>query len=195
MMFNRIIKRVNAIMLSVMIFLMITLYVAPVGANSKIQELERKSADLSLLDQQLEDRMQQAQNLRSELREQQNMLSAEIQVLIRNFKVNTLQQAQQHLRIRYNMTLLGMVLSYIRELDEKMAFYQAGRDRLGYLRQLAEDDKRMISALNDLKIDALTTQISLVINSYLPEAHIIQIDPKNIKPLSAQQVWERINKG
>ena len=81
------------------------------------------------------------------------------------------------------------------ELDAKLLFLQTGRDRLSYLRQLAEDDIRMIATLNDLKIDALTTQISLVINRYMPEAHTIQIDPQDLTLLTDQQVWERLPNG
>jgi hypothetical protein len=52
----------------------------------------------------------------------------------------------------------------------------------------------MITTLNDLQIDALTTQISLVINRYLPEAHVIQIDPIRIEPFPPKQVWEKLGK-
>jgi hypothetical protein len=63
------------------------------------------------------------------------------------------------------------------------------------LQQLAGDDIKMMGALNDFEIDALTTQISLVINKYLGEAHIIQIDPEKINRSTPQTVWEAIVKG
>ncbi|RJQ75016.1 MAG: hypothetical protein C4519_16145 [Desulfobacteraceae bacterium] len=166
--------------------------VPPAQANAKRLELERKIADLSLLHQQLEDRMQQAQGLRTGLAGQQSLLTSEIHVLMKSHNIKNFQQAKQHLRVRYNIELLGTILSYIGELDGKLIFYQAGRDRLAYLRQLAEDDLRMIAAVNDLKIDALTTQISLVVNRYLPEAHVIQIEPQQVKPVSGQNVWESV---
>lgn len=159
-------------------------------ADSKQADLEQKIADLSLLDQQLADRIQQAQGLRAALADQQAELASEVHVLLNSLHFKSVQQAQQNLRLRYNIALLGTILRYIDELDEKMKLYQAGRDRLGYLRQSAQDDLRLIAALSDLKIDALTTQISLVINRYLPEAHIIQIDPQQLKPLPAGEVWE-----
>jgi hypothetical protein len=53
----------------------------------------------------------------------------------------------------------------------------------------------MISTVSDLKIDALTTQISLVINRYLPDAHTIQIDPQQVALISAEQVWQRTTAG
>lgn len=84
--------------------------------------------------------------------------------------------------------------AYADAFANKIRFYQSGYDKLNYLIQLAEDDIKMISAMNDFEIDALTTQISLVINRYLREAHIIQIDPENIKLASSEDIWIRIIK-
>lgn len=161
-------------------------------ANPKLAELEQKIADLTLLHQQLGDRMAQAQAIRNALNDQQQQITSEIQVLIKSLKINTLQQAAAHLRMHYNIELLRTILAYGDELDAKIQSYQSGRERLGYLRQLAEDDIRMIATLSDLKIDALTTQISLVINRYLPDAHVIQIDPQQVALLSDRQVWARV---
>lgn len=170
--------------------------VSPAGiladANPKLSELEQKIADLTLLHQQLGDRMDQAQAIRNALNDQQQQITSEIQVLIKSLKIKTLQQASAQLRMHYNIELLRTILAYGDELDAKIQSYQSGRERLGYLRQLAEDDIRMIATLSDLKIDALTTQISLVINRYLPDAHVIQIDPQQVALLSDRQVWERV---
>ena len=165
-----------------------------VYANPKVGELERKMADLTLLHQQLEDRLNSAHTIRSALDEQQIQLKSEILLLTKSMSIKTFQQATEHLRLHYNIELLRTVMTYMDELDAKILFYQTGRDRLSYLKQLAEDDIRMITALNDLKIDALTTQISLVINRYLPEAHNIQIDPQEVNLISTRQVWDRVVK-
>jgi len=167
---------------------------APASANPKLSELERKIADLSLLQEQLAHRITQIQGIRGALIEQRNMLTSEVNLLVKNHQIKSLQQAQEQMRLRNNIELLRTVLTYGDELDAKILFYQNGRERLAYLSRLAEDDMRMISALNDLKIDALTTQISLIVNRYLPEAHVIQIEPQRVTLLSAQQVWDRIAK-
>lgn len=167
---------------------------APASANPKLSELERKIADLTLLQEQLAHRITQIQGIRGALIEQRNMLTSEVNLLVKNHQIKSWQQAQEQMRLRNNIELLRTVLTYGDELDAKILFYQNGRERLAYLSRLAEDDMRMISALNDLKIDALTTQISLIINRYLPEAHVIQIDPQRVTLLSAQQVWDRIAK-
>lgn len=180
--------------LAILLLWSVFIWAAPASANPKISELEQKIADLSLLQEQLAHRIAQIQGIRSGLSEQQKMLASEVSLLVKNHQIKSLQQAQGQMRLRYNIELLRTVLTYVDELDAKILFYQNGRERLAYLSQLAEDDMRMISALNNLKIDALTTQISLIINRYLPEAHVIQIDPQRVTLLSAQQVWDRISK-
>jgi len=164
---------------------------SPAAANVKKAELEQKIADIALLQDQLRDRMQQSQAILDALNEQQNLLAGEIQVLVRSLNIKTLAQARDHLRLRNNLELLRMVHAYMDELDAKLNFYQSGRERLGYLRKLAEDDIRMIATLSDLKIDALTTQISLMITRYLSEAHVIQIDPQDVSLTSLEQAWKR----
>ncbi len=166
-----------------------------VFADSRVADLERKIADLSLLNQQLKDRMDQAQAIRTALAEQQEQLVSEIKVLVKTLQIKNFRRAMQELRIRYNIDLLRTTVTYMDKLDDKMNFYQTGRDRLSYLQSLAEDDIRMIATLNELKTDALTTQISLVINRYLPDAHTIQIDPERVNLVSDQQVWKRLIEG
>ncbi len=164
-------------------------------ANPKAAELEQKIADINLLLLQLKDRSAHVQSIRNALGEQHAALTSEIQIIRKSLGIKSIKQAQRHLRLHYNLDLLCTIFTYMDELDAKLLFLQTGRDRLSYLRQLAEDDIRMITTLNDLKIDALTTQVSLVINRYLPEAHTIQVDPQHLPLLTVQQVWDRLTKG
>ena len=75
---------------------------------------------------------------------------------------------------------------------KKKSAYQIGSEKLAYLQQLAEDDDKMVKTLNDFQIDALATQISLVISQYLDEAHHIKIDFKNIEAASRQSIWDQV---
>ena len=162
------------------------------AADSNIAELQRKMADITLLKKQLGDRQRQAESALEVLLKQHNDLLAESHVLISSFKIRTFEDAQRNPRLHYNMELLGTIVAYQRAFEEKMHLYQSGQDKLVYLKQLAQDDTKMVAALNDFQIDALATQISLVINQYLDEAHTIQIDPQAVKPVSSQQVWEHL---
>lgn len=164
----------------------------PATANTKIEELNQKIADIALLHQQLIDRGNQVSSIRRALLNQRNSLTAEISILAKSLKITAYSDAANQLRIRYNLELLRSITAYLDELDIKSLFYQNGSNKLEYLKQLAEDDVKMISTINDLKIEALVTQISLVVNHYLPEAHVIQINSDHIIKPSAETIWHEI---
>jgi hypothetical protein len=163
-----------------------------VQAESNIVELQRKIADITLLKKQLGDRQRQAESALEALLKQHNDLLAEAHILISSFNIRTFEDAQQNLRLRYDMELLGTIGAYRQTFEAKVRMYQTGQDKLVYLQQLALDDTKMVAALSDFQMDALATQISLVINQYLDEAHNIQIDPQAIEPVSSGKIWENI---
>ena len=165
------------------------------NAESKADELQRKIADIDLLKDQLSDRKKQAEAVLNELLTQQQTLADEIRLIQKSYEFKSYQQVQEFDRARHNIELLRTITSYIEAFTRKIRFYQTGHDKLTYLHQSAEDDIKMISTLNDFEIDALTTQISLVINRYLREAHIIRIDPEKIELVSPEKIWKRIVKG
>lgn len=165
---------------------------AKASATSKALQLERKIADLTLLRQQLEDRSNQSADICAALAAQQKALEDEIHFLVKNEKIENFEAADKNLRIHYNMILLGSVMAYSQQLNNKILEYRVGQDKLTYLQKLAQDDIKMIAALDDLRIDALMTQISLVINEYLPDAHIIQLVPEAIEPLAPRTVWKML---
>lgn len=167
----------------------------PASANTKvikIEELNQKIADIGLLHQQLIDRNDQVTTIRNALLSQKSSLTAEISILAKSLKITTYSEAAHQLRIRNNLELLRSITAYLDELDIKALYYQNGRNKLEYLKKMAEDDVKMISTINDLKIEALMTQISLVVNHYLPEAHVIEIKNDHIIKPSAQTIWQEI---
>lgn len=165
---------------------------SPARANTKSEDLKQKVADIALLHHQLADRIEQAKAIREKFRHQKQSLTDEINVLRQAKQFKTFEDADQHLRIHYNLLLIGSVDGYLKEIDNKILYFETGQNRLVYLQKSASDDIRMIDTLNDLEIDALTTQISLVISQYLPEAHVIQLSTDDITPSPPQLVWERI---
>ena len=183
---------ISILKLALIGWILLSIPCCEVQANGDIAELERKIADISLLRKQLGDRQHQAESAIEALLKQDNALNAEAHLLISSFKIRTYEDARQNLRLRYDMELLGTIAAYRRAFEEKIRLYQTGQDKLVYLQQLARDDAKMVSALNDFQIDALATQISLVINQYLSEAHNIQIDPQAVEPLSSQLIWEHL---
>jgi hypothetical protein len=162
--------------------------------NSKINDLQQKVADMALIHHQLNDRVEQAKMIREKLRHQNQTFLDEIDDLRQQHRIKTYKQADQNLRIHYNIRLIASIEAYLRQVQSKIFYLETGQDKLAYLQKLASDDIRMIGALNDLEIDALTTQISLVINQYLAEAHVLQIDTQLVTPSSPETIWNSIEK-
>ncbi len=165
------------------------------AANSKSEQLQRKTADIKLLHQQLAERKQEATSLLNKIDAQTKELITEIRVLNKSFNFASFVEAGQHLRIHYNVELLRSLLTYIDAFEAKIRFYETGHDRLTYLRQLVQDDIKLTATLDDYEIDALATQISLVVNKYMADAHIIRIDPQPDDLMTASEVWRRIKAG
>ena len=190
-------QRILSTLIAVVMMCFLSMHIAAQDAcaSAKAEELRRKIADIGLLKQQLSDRQRQVETVLEELMVQQRDLAAEVHLLQKSFGFSSYEQARRIDRAYYNIELLRTITAYINTFSEKIRIYKAGCDKLAYLHQLANDDIKMINTLSDFQIDALTTQISLVINRYLAEAHIVQIDPEKITPLPAAIVWEAIEKG
>ncbi|MGD8836444.1 MAG: hypothetical protein PVJ84_19305 [Desulfobacteraceae bacterium] len=186
---------INSASLALACLLVISATVTWASADSKSEELQGKIADIVLLKQQLADRKTHAEAMQVKLLEQQADLVTEVRLLQKSFGFKSYQQARQYERVHYNIELIQAISAYNLMFTDKIRIYQTGHDKLDYLQQLVEDDIKMMRTLNDFEIDALTTQISLVINRYIGEAHIIQIDQKSIKLTPAKKIWEGVVNG
>jgi len=163
-----------------------------VNADSTIRELEGRTADIALLRGQLGDRQQQAETVLEELEAFQSEVLDETRIISKSYRIATLEDALSHQRIGFNLRLIQEATAYMLAFNDKIRFYKTGQDKLVYLHQLVQDDLKMSATLNHYEIDALTTQISLLVNRYLQDAHAIQIDPQLLEPVSIQQVWELV---
>ncbi len=181
--------------LSLLAFLALPAMYGNAAAESKSVLLQHKTADLKLLHQQIAERRQEATELLQTLDAQKEELIAEINVLAKSFHVVSYTQAKQHPRIFYNIELLRSMLAYMDAFQAKIQFFDTGQDQLTYMRQLVQDDARLTATLDDYEIDALTTQISLVVNQYLADAHVLRIDPDPKELMSASDVWAGIKSG
>lgn len=192
---QRYFSRLTIIGYTLVCLLLISYAASTANAESKAEELQRKIADIGLLKDQLSDRKKQAESVLAELLSQQQALASEVRLLQKSYDFKSYQQVQEFDRARHNIELLRTITAYVEAFTRKIRFYQSGHDKLTYLHQMAEDDIKMISTLSDFEIDALTTQISLVINRYLRDAHIIQIDPDKIDLAPPDKIWQKIVKG
>jgi hypothetical protein len=161
-------------------------------AADKAAELQRKMADVSLLQAQLAEKKNQAIRIREQLYGHLETLKAEILTEQKQARITTYPAALKCPRIRYNLRLSGEIHAYIAKFNDKIRFYQIGLDKLDYLYQQVDDDLKIIQTINNLKIEALTAQIEAVIAEYLPEAHRILINLEPLQEENPQLLWEKI---
>lgn len=170
----------------------LVLVTSGVTADSNIRELEGRTADIALLKGQLGDRQRQAETVLEQLEAFQSEVLDETRIISKSYRIATLEDALARPRLGFNLRLIQEITAYMLAFNDKIRFYKTGQDKLVYLHQLVQDDLKMSATLNHYEIDALTTQISLLVNRYLQDAHAIQIDPQLIEPVSMQQVWELV---
>jgi hypothetical protein len=163
-----------------------------VFSEANTTDLQQKMAEISLLQNQLNQRKTNAIEIREKLYGHLSTLGSEVKTIAAKKKITTFKSAQAHPRILHNLQLYGEVQSYIDLIDQKIRYYQIGLDKLDYLYQCADDDLKIINTLTHLKIEALLTQIDIVIQTYLPEAHRILISLDNLDISAAKTVWNQM---
>jgi cell division protein FtsB len=84
------------------------------AADSSTDELQRKIADIALLNQQLGDRMRQAEAALEAVLKQQNSLADEVHLLIKSFKIKSFEDTRSNLRLGNDLELLRTIDAYRR---------------------------------------------------------------------------------
>lgn len=161
-------------------------------ADDRAAALQQKMADINLLQNQLNERKSEAIEIREKLYTHLSTLKAEIETVAAKENINEFKTAQNIPRIRYNMRLIAEILSYIDQFNQKIRYFQIGQDKLEYLYQQADDDLKIINTLTNLKIEALVSQIDVIVFEYLPEAHRILITLDALNVINAETVWRKI---
>jgi len=189
-------KPVNALLRQLFLILfLVSVHALPAEAATKADELQQRLADISLLHGQLQEKIKGAVDLREELYGEVKQLRSEVLSLKKEKKIRSFSEGVEFPRIRYNLTLMRELKGYIANFNDKIRFLQIGSDKLYYLYHQAEDDLRIIHTLNDLKVDALQSQIDGVIAEYLPEAHNLLIDLNRIPYEKPERIWEQLLRG
>ena len=77
-------------------------------------------------------------------------------------------------------------------MDERIAYFQAGNERLKfYLRQI-KDDIAIINTLKDLEIENLIGRIDTVLDEFISETKKKIFDALDIRLMPTEQVWNEI---
>jgi hypothetical protein len=163
------------------------------ASSRKKAALEQKVIEISALRAKIIDKIDQGIEMRIFLQKRLNELRDEIKVEQQNLSgINGYEAPLENLRINYNLNLIQHLRAYIEQLDERIAYFQAGNERLKfYLRQI-KDDIAIINTLKDLEIENLIGRIDTVLDEFIPETKKKIFDALDIRLMPTEQVWNEI---
>jgi chemotaxis protein histidine kinase CheA len=163
-----------------------------VASSRKTAALEQKSVEISTLQVKIIDKIDQGIEMRIFLQKRLNELRDEIKIEQNRFRINGHEAPLENLRINYNLNLIQHLRAYIAQLDERIAYFEAGNERLKfYLRQI-KDEIAIITTLKDMEIENLVDRINTVLDEFIRETKKPIFDALNIRLVPIEQVWNEI---
>ena len=177
----------------ILTLLVLSILISPTAASSrKTAALEQKVIEISALRVKIIDKIDQGIEMRIFLQKRLNELRDEINEEQNFFGINAHEAPLENLRINYNLNLIRHLRAYIDQLDERIAYFQSGNERLKfYLRQI-KDDMAIINTLKDLEIENLIGQIDTVLDEFIPEIKKKIFDASDIRLMPTEQAWSEI---
>lgn len=163
----------------------------PLSAGSpKTEVLEKKIYEISSLRAKIIDKIDQAVEMRNHLEHQLADLQDEIRSEQLRTGIYSHQEAQQNLRIRYNLSLIQVLQAYVKRLNERIGYFQSGNEHLRFLAHQIKDDIAIIDTLKDMEIDYLSDRIDRVLNEFIPETKKQIFNASDIRMLPIERVWD-----
>ena len=156
----------------------------------KTEALEQKTYEISSLRAKIIDKIDQAVEMRTRLEHQLAGLQDEIRSEQIRAGIYSYQEALQNLRIRFNLSLIQVLQSYVKRLNERIAYFQKGNEHLKFLADQIKDDIALINALKDMEIDNLNGHINRVLDEFIPETKKPIFNVAGIRWLSIERVWD-----
>lgn len=163
-----------------------------VASSRKTAALEQKSVEISALRVKIIDKIDQGIEMRIFLQKRLNELRDEIKIEQNRFGINGHEAPLENLRINYNLNLIQHLRAYIAQLDERIAYFETGNERLKfYLRQI-KDEIAIINTLKDMEIENLVDRIDTVLDEFMRETQKPIFDALNIRLMPIERVWNEI---
>ena len=177
----------------ILALLVLSILSSPAAASSlKTAALEQKVIEIAALRVKIIDKIDQGIEMRIFLQKRLNELRDEINEEQNFFGINAHEAPLENLRINYNLNLIRHLRAYIDQLDERIAYFETGNERLKfYLRQI-KDDMAIINTLKDLEIENLIGQIDTVLDEFIPETKKKIFDASDIRLMPTEQAWSEI---
>ena len=177
----------------ILTLLVLSILISPTAASSrKTAVLEQKVIEISALRVKIIDKIDQGIEMRIFLQKRLNELRDEINEEQNFFGINAHEAPLENLRINYNLNLIRHLRAYIDQLDERIAYFQSGNERLKFYLHQIKDDMAIINTLKDLEIENLIGQIDTVLDEFIPETKKKIFDASDIRLMPTEQAWSEI---
>jgi len=178
---------------SLLSLLVLSIFSNPAAASShKTAALEQKIIEISALRVKIIDKIDQGIEMRIFLQKRLYEFRNEIEIEQNRFGLTGPEAPLENLRINYNLNLIQHLRAYIDRLDERIAYFQTGNERLKfYLRQI-KDDIAIINTLKDLEIENLIDRIDTVLDEFMTETQKPIFDAFDIRLMPTDRVWSEI---
>ncbi len=185
-------KRLPGTCILSILVLLILFNLASAG-GPKTEALQQKVYEISSLRVKIIDKIDQAVEMRTRLEHHLAELRDEIRSEQIRTGIYSHQEAMQNLRIRYNLSLIQVLQAYVRRLNERIAYFQTGNERLKFLVHQIKDDIAIINTLKDMEIDNLIERINRVLDEFIPETKKQIFNVADIRILPTERVWDQIS--
>jgi hypothetical protein len=160
------------------------------AGSSKTEVLEKKIYEISSLRAKIVDKIDQAVEMQTRLERHLAELRDEIRSEQNRCGIYSHPEAQQHLRIRYNLSLIQVLQAYVLRLNERIVYFQNGNEHLKFFVEQIKDDIAIISTLKDMEIDNLTNRINRVLDELIPETKKPVFNVSDIRMVSIERIWD-----
>ena len=177
----------------ILVCLVFSILCSTAAANGrKTGALEQKKSEISALRLMIIDKIDQGVEMRSFLQKRLNELQNEIETEWNRIVFDPTEVPLENLRINYNLNLIQHLKAYIDRLDERIAYFQAGNERLKFYLQQIKDDIAIINTLKDMEIENLIDRVDSALKEYTPETKKKIFDAFDIRLRPIDQVWSEI---
>jgi hypothetical protein len=185
-------KRVPGTCILSILLLLILFSLASAG-SPKTEALEQKISEISSLRVKIIDKIDQSVEMRTRLEHHLAELREEIRSEQRRSGIYSHHEAMQNLRIRYNLSLIQVLQAYVRQLNERIAYFQTGNERLKFFVHQIKDDIAVINTLKDMETENLIEGINRVLDEFIPETKKQIFNVADIRILPSENVWDQIS--
>jgi len=173
--------------------LVLSIFSNPAAASShKTAALEQKSVEISALRVKIIDKIDQGIEMRIFLQKRLNVFRDEIKIEQNRFGLTGPEAPLENLRINYNLNLIQHLRAYIGRLDERIAYFETGNERLKFFLRQIKDEIAIINTLKDLEIENLIDRIDTVRDEFMPEIQKPIFDAFDLRLMPTDRVWSEI---